>query len=120
MKFRGKMAATAVAAVGWSTVFAFGVAPAAEAGVVRGQYVSTSGRQCWGQEYITGGYNAGPVHFQEKSYIYRNCGTATRYRKADVIADRDGPCYGISKGKARVLEVKYVFPRQVYRTAKSC
>lgn len=92
----------------------------AQADVTRGQYVSNSGHQCGAQDYITGSYTVGPVQLKQHSLIYHNCGGSTVKRKADVIADWDGPCYSVTSHRTRVLETKYVVPRSVYRGAKSC
>lgn len=96
------------------------LAASASADVVPGQYLTASKYSCGGQERITGGYWAGPAYFQEKSWIFRNCGTTSVRRKADVINDWDGDCYSIPAGTARVLEVKYAIPRQVYRGSIVC
>lgn len=119
MRFKRKSLKLA-AAVGVAPAIFFGSASLAGANLTNGQYVSNSGHQCWGQDYITGGYDAGPVHLQEHSYIYRNCRDYAVHRKADIIADWDGSCYNVSARRSRVLAVKYTVPRDVYRNAKSC
>lgn len=116
MQLKKKLAAAACLA----PLLLVGGTTAANADVVRGQYVTNSGHQCGGQDYITGTYGIGSFGLKQHSMIYHNCGDSTRHRKADLIADFDGPCYSITAHHTRVLEAKYVVPRSVYRVSKSC
>ncbi|MEH0109030.1 hypothetical protein V6N00_04780 [Tersicoccus sp. MR15.9] len=95
---------------------------AAAADVSVGQYVSNSGLSCGANERITGGLVMyGVVPTKQHAFIYRNCGSTTVHRKADVRFDWDGHCLSIAAGRSKVLHVVQALPsRDVYRGAKSC
>ena len=88
--------------------------------VDEGQFVSISawGLACGHNERMTDSYIRGMV---QKALIYRHCATSGSVRRrADAILDKDGPCYSIPAGTARVLQAKFVFPRTVWRGAYAC
>lgn len=95
---------------------------AASADVSVGQYVSNSGLSCGANERITGGLVMyGVVPTKQHAFIYRNCGSASVHRKADLRFDWDGHCMSIAAGRSKVLHVVQALPsRDVYRGAKSC
>lgn len=103
-----------------ASVMTVGMTGTASADVVNGQFVSKRGLRCGGQERITGSTSFTGGILQQHSWIYYNCSSRTLRRKADIKFDRDGRCYGIGPGQARVIAIRYAFPRDVYRGSKAC
>ena len=87
---------------------------------VSGQFVNKSGLRCGGQERFPGSTEFLGVTLKQHVWVYYNCGDRSVRRKADIINDLDGDCYGIGPGEARVIATKNtVFPKK-YRGSKTC
>ncbi|PPI28343.1 hypothetical protein [Rathayibacter sp. AY1B5] len=107
----------AIASVGVVAV----ATPASAAEVANGQYVNAASYACGAQEVATGATLGPEGVLRQRALVFRNCGSSTVERKADIIADFDGSCYSVAPGKARVLDALFVAAgRNTYRASKAC